>query len=73
MTSAALSYRGQGGRARSADPLLVDSAIRRGFPVSALLVLNKATGFTVDEIATLRDVSANILERAISQCTHLAA
>jgi putative toxin-antitoxin system antitoxin component (TIGR02293 family) len=71
MTSAALSYLGLSGRARRADPLQVDTAIRRGFPASALLGLKKATGFTSDEIATLLDVSPKTLERAISKGARL--
>lgn len=71
MSAAALSYLGLGGRAGSTDPLKVDSAIRRGFPASALLGLKKATGFTSDEIATLLDVSAKTMERAISQGARL--
>ena len=71
MSSVALAYLGLAGRARSADPLQIDSAIRRGFPASALLVLKKTTGFTFDEIATLLDVSAKTIERAISRGTRL--
>ena len=71
MSSVALAYLGLAGRARSADPLQIDSAIRRGFPASALLVLKKTTGFTFDEIATLLDVSAKTIERAISHGARL--
>ena len=71
MTTAALNYLGLAGRSVSTDPLKVDSAIRRGFPASALLGLKKATGFTTDEIATLLDVSAKTMERAISQGARL--
>jgi len=67
MSAAALSYLGLAGRSRSSDPLKVDSAIRRGFPASALLGLKKATGFSSAEIATLLDVSIKTMERAISQ------
>ena len=72
MAAAALSYLGLAGRAGATDPLKVDSAIRHGFPASALLGLKKATGFTFDEIATLLDVSAKTMERAISQGARLS-
>lgn len=71
MATAALNYLGLAGRSVSTDPLKIDSAIRRGFPASALLGLKKATGFTFDEIATLLDVSAKTIERAISQGVRL--
>ncbi len=71
MTSTALSYLGLAGRTGSADPFQADSAIRRGFPASALLGLKKATGFTVDEIATLLDIGVKSIERAISRNSRL--
>ena len=67
MTTTALSYLGMADRTCSADPIQVDSAIRRGFPASALLRLKNGTGFTFDEIAALLDVSAKTVERAISR------
>lgn len=71
MTSTALSYLGMADRTYCADPIQVESAIRRGFPARALLGLRRRTGFTFDEIAALLDVSAKTVERAISQGSRL--
>ena len=71
MHAAALSYLGLAATARSSDPFKIDASIRLGFPSSALLGLKKATGFTSEEIATLLDISAKTMERAISQSARL--
>jgi putative toxin-antitoxin system antitoxin component (TIGR02293 family) len=71
MTAAALTLLGLPARTRAAEPLRVDSEIRRGFPAGALVSLKRATGFTFEEIAGLLDVSAKTIERAINQRSRL--